>query len=150
MYNTNFIVKYYDIETELLHKLNTIMDDEDDEIYNRDDVLVICEKLYRDEFLSVFNLDKYEEEQLNNSIRELFELIKKSDQLMSVLDNMYLTKINMFKTNDDRIFSNYITLFSQQLFYISHRCICKYLKSGYIDDELLKELQKQIYLLVSE
>ena len=56
MYNTKFKVKYFEIEEELLHRLKNKIpkeheDNEDDEYeYSNQDILDICNKLYRDEF----------------------------------------------------------------------------------------------------
>jgi hypothetical protein len=35
-----------------------------------------------------------------------------------------------------------ITLFSQHIFYITHKCVCQQIEVGTIDNELLVELKK--------
>ena len=62
-YNTQFKVKYNDIEQELIHKLKNKTPEEYEENsdeeheYSTQDVLDICNKLYRDELLSVFEAE---------------------------------------------------------------------------------------------
>ena len=145
MYNTAFVVKYYDIENELYIKLKDL-DSGDDESYTREDVMVVCEKLYRDEFISVFNLDEYDEEKLIKSLKELFDIIKENKELVNILHE--INKLNIFPLKEEeRLFSNFITLFSQQLFHITHKCICQLLTTNNIEKYMLEQLHNSVILL---
>ena len=55
LYNIHFKVKYFDIQEELLAKLDGRGDDNEE--YTRQDVLDICYKLYTDELCSVFHVE---------------------------------------------------------------------------------------------
>ena len=93
MYNTQFKVKYNDIETELIHKLqnekkyetNRNQNDNADEktgeyIYNEQDVLDICYKLYNDELLSVFNAEDLEDNKIDNGMKYVYEIMMQNEK----------------------------------------------------------------------
>ena len=89
MYNTDFKVKYYDIEQELLFKLlnksdnqntsdneytseNSSDNDKDNE-YTSDDIITICDKLYRDEVLSVFYAESILDDKLDKNMQDILD-----------------------------------------------------------------------------
>lgn len=108
MYNTDYKVKYYDIEQELLfnlkHKLSafnepTALDhsnetcekeetcEEDlDYEYTPDDILTICDKLYCDELLSVFYAESILDDKLNKSMRDVLEIMISNQVFKTILD----------------------------------------------------------------
>jgi len=154
MYNTKFQVKYYNIEKELLSKINVV--EEYQYQYSPQDVLDICNKLYRDELLSVFELEYFEDDKMNEMIKNVYntlminiEFKKIIDEMLQfcfkdfVLDKMEDIPLNLKKENQESIKNQIIltTLFSQHLFYITHKCICQQLELGTIDNDLLVELK---------
>jgi hypothetical protein len=151
MYNTKFKVKYYDIEKELLSNINVVQCQ-----YSPEDVFDICNKLYRDELLSVFELEYFEDDNMNEMIKNVYntlminiEFKKIIDEMLQccfkdfVLDKMEDIPLNLKQENEESIKKQIIltTLFSQHLFYITHKCICQQLELGTIDNELLVELK---------
>ena len=74
MYNTKFQVKYYNIEKELLSNINLV--EEYQYQYSPQDVLDICNKLYRDELLSVFDLEFFEDDKMNEMIKNVYNTRK--------------------------------------------------------------------------
>jgi hypothetical protein len=40
-------------------------------------------------------------------------------------------------------------MFSQQLFYLTHQCICKMLVEGHVGNELLNELKSKLITIFS-
>ena len=154
MYNTKFQVKYYNIEKELLSNINLV--EEYQYQYSPQDVLDICNKLYRDELLSVFDLEFFEDDKMNEMIKNVYntlminiEFKKIIDEILQFsfkdffLDKMEDIPLNLKKEREDSIKKQIIltTLFSQHLFYITHKCICQQLEVGTIDNELLLELK---------
>ena len=151
MYNTKFQVKYYNIEKELLSKINVVQYQ-----YSHQDVLDICNKLYRDELLSVFELEFFEDDKMNEMIKNVYNILMINVEFKKIIDEMlqlcfkdfFLDKmedfpLNLKKEREDTIKKQIIltTLFSQHLFYITHKCICQQLELGTIDNDLLVELK---------
>ena len=154
MYNTKFQVKYYNIEKELLSKINVV--EEYQYQYSPQDVFDICNKLYRDELLSVFELEYFEDDKMNEMIKNVYNALMINLEFKKIIDEMlqfcfkdfFLDKmedipLNLKKEREDSIKKQIIltTLFSQHLFYITHKCICQQLELGTIDNVLLLELK---------
>jgi len=185
MYKTDFIVRYRDIENELMKRFDddnskeqtlalaqakeeqshdeTVdkeQSEEDDEDYNysREDVTCICDKLYRDELLSVFDADSLEDPKLELRIKMVFEHLIKHDifiQFLEELSTKVMDKGNVkteqeqfnYKQNTDNLI--FMTMFSHPLFYLSHQCICKMLVNGPVDAELIGELKDKLLQIFS-
>jgi hypothetical protein len=184
MYNTNFLVKYHDIEEDLINNLNRLtshkqetttdnnnivivdnefnsskMETEENEEneefeYDIDDVYLICEKLYRDELLSVFGIETIVDKNLDIEIKRVTEIMinhYKFKQLLETLNNELInfynftetsTQVSYVRANSENIILT--TLFSQPLFYITHKCICQLLTVNDIDDHLISTLKEKI------
>ena len=158
MYNTDFIVKYHDIEKELILKLKTKTPEEyqlnsDEEYeYNNQDILDICNKLYRDELCSVFYAENIIDDKIDKGMKDVFEKILINSHVKAIIYEMkellYLNEssnsqkeqTNTLKDNADLIVL--LSLFSPNIFYITHKCICQQLTLGSIDNNLLVELKK--------
>ena len=74
MYNTQFKVKYNDIETELVEKLNNTETTE----YNLEDVSDICSKLYRDELMTVFDVNFILDDKLDQGMKNIYKIMIKN------------------------------------------------------------------------
>jgi len=159
MYNTVFKVKYYDIEKELIDKLNvknpeTNSDEEYD--YSNQDVLDICNKLYRDELLSVFGAEDLSDDKLDKGMSYVYEIMMINVRFKEIINEMETTLINGFIKNDDIIPDKQeslrqlilISLFSQHLFHIMHKCICQQIELGMVDNDLLVELKTHSFEFV--
>lgn len=221
MYNTDFVVRYHDIETELINKLQrkvelekekelkeleqrikeesvvkkkgrkkasvtTVETDttavvasepvkveepkkrgrkkvikeepkngdiEEDYEYTMDDVYIICEKLYRDELLSVFKVNSNSDANIDIGIKNMLELMIDTTIFKQILDDIKLvvidfnqftgtpTEIENIRRNSEYII--FITFFSQRVFYIAHKCFCQFLTVGEIDDQLIGQLKEK-------
>ena len=131
MYNFDFKVKYREIENELLAKIEG-----GETEYDKDDVELICDKLYRDELTSVLGL----ENNIDTVITELWQLMTINDSFMNL--------VNLYKTNlgySNLLYSDFFALmFNFDLFHIVHKCICSQYPNKTMSDELLNELSLQI------
>ena len=190
MYNTEFIVKYYDIEQELLLKKDRDdkdkdrddkdkdRDDETPYEYQKQDILDICDKLYKDELCSVFHAENIFDEKIDEGIHSIITNICVNAGIKSIIDEMSELYYQGCKNNDDLIEGEgegegegeseregkgkgesereeilkynckhiiNITLFSQPVFHITHKCICQQLCLGSIDNDLLLELRHSIF-----
>jgi len=148
MYNTKFKVKYNDIEKELLSQEDLVKQYN----YTSQDIMDICNKLYRDEFLSVFGLEYFENDKINEMITIIYDKMMTNMEFKQIIDDILqfcckdpFLNINMplKEEKEEEIKKQIIltTLFSQHLFYITHKCICQQIELGTIDKSLLVELK---------
>jgi hypothetical protein len=135
-------------------------DDDDDEDYNytRKDIECICEKLYRDELISVFDAESLEDPKMDAGIKMVFQELLKHEQFSKffvelspyIVDNSKAKteqEIFNYKRNSDYLL--FIVMFSQQLFYLTHQCICKMLTDGQVEEELMNELKSKLITVFS-
>ena len=156
MYNTKFKVKYNDIEKELLSQEDLVKQYK----YSSQDVMDICNKLYRDEFLSVFGLEYFENDKINEMLTIVYDKMMTNIEFKNIIDDIleFCCKDSFLNTNlsleekkeeEEKEIKKHIvltTLFSQHLFYITHKCICQYLTLESIDDDLLEELKIKAFI----
>ena len=171
MYNTQFDVKYNYIETELIEKLNN----KETTDYNLEDVSDICSKLYRDELMTVFDVNFILDDKLDQGMKNIYKIMIKNEKFKQITDdliNAYLlefiqTKERGEEVGEDEILTQkqevknfeqlqqvrqlvLLILFSQNIFYITHKCICQQMEQCTINDDLLVILkQKSTELLLS-
>ena len=155
MYNTKFKVKYNDIEKELLSQEDLVKQYK----YTSQDIMDICNKLYRDEFLSVFGLEYFENDKINSMITIVYDKMMTNMEFKKIIDdilqfcckdsflniNMSLKEDNEEKDEEQKEIKKQIivtSLFSQHLFYITHKCICQQINKGSIDNDLIQELHE--------
>jgi len=127
-------------------------EEESDYKYNRKDITYICEKLYRDELLSVFDAESIDDPKMDEGIKAIFEALIKNEQFQSFLKEMNgllsdpstakteLELANLKRNTDYLIF---ITLFSQQTFYLTHKCLCEMLTLGHVTSEMMDQLKQR-------
>ena len=151
MYNTQFKVKYNDIETELVEKLNNTETTE----YNLEDVSDICSKLYRDELMTVFDVHYILDDRIDKGMKNVYEIMMTNSnfkQLAYDLEDTYFEEFIQNKEEKEQQVRQLLLmiLFSQNIFYIMHKCICQQIELNTIDDDLLVTLkQKCIESLLS-
>jgi hypothetical protein len=170
MYNTQIDVKYNEIETELTNKLNN----EETTGYNLEDVSDICSKLYRDELMTVFDVHFILDDKLDQGMKNIYKIMIKNEKFKQITDdliNAYLLEFIQTKECEEEEEEVVLTqkqevkqleqyqqvrqlvlliLFSQNIFYITHKCICQQMEQGTINDDLLVSLkQKSTELLLS-
>jgi hypothetical protein len=163
MYNTQFKVKYNDIETELVEKLNNTETTE----YNLEDVSDICSKLYRDELMTVFDVHYILDDRIDKGMKNVYEIMMANEKFLKLaydLENTYLQEFiqsqnkreadqtEAAEADQEKRFKQLLLmiLFSQDIFYIMHKCICQQIELNIINDDLLVTLkQKCIETLLS-
>lgn len=156
MYKTDFKVKYYQIEAELLEKVNSGEDG-----YTKDDIFIVCEKLYRDELSSVFDATGPLDTNINNGIEYVLEAMKKNNDFVSLLNEISdffmlnktdqscstVEEIENYRYNVDFIIM--LAAFSFPVFHIMHKCVCSKLTKNEISHELLDVLKECIIKYMS-
>jgi hypothetical protein len=134
----------------------TKVDDDDDEDieYTMEDVHLICEKLYRDELLSVFEVETINDGNMDAGIKKVIEKLIENPKTKKMLEDIKHdlvdfssftgtpTEMENIRRNADYII--FITLFSQHIFYITHICVCQLYTINDIDDELVNLLKERM------
>jgi hypothetical protein len=146
MYNVHFTVKYYDIKQELLVKLQ---DTSENLEYSESDIENICSKLYRDELISVFYAKNIIDDKIDQGIKYISEKLASNNDFSTLLMELrryfknYISELVEDSNNNTNIdFIIFLTLFSDKIFYITHKCICQQLLKETIDLDLLNQLKK--------
>jgi hypothetical protein len=140
IYNINFDVKYRMIQDELNISYNKDLE------YNKEDILLICDKLYRDELISVFNASNLLDDKIDNGMKYVLEKMLENSKFKLMMDGVkvYLKNkeliVDEHEDNIDMIII--LTLFSQDCFYIFHKCICQQISLGIIEEDLLVKLDE--------
>jgi hypothetical protein len=175
MYDTKFIVRYHDIQEELVLILKKEEEEErgvkpvEYDQYSSQDILDICNKLYRDELCSVFYAEDIMDDKIDKGMKTVFDimlvnpdfkaiidkikellLLRESKNLELELDTVTLGSdtvnsdtINLESVNLATInLEILLTLFSENIFYITHKCICQQITTGHIDTDLLEILNQ--------
>ena len=162
MYDTKFIVRYHDIQEELVLILKK--DNEVDHYqYSSQDILDICNKLYRDELCSVFYAEDIMDDKIDKGMRTVFDIMLVNPDFKAIIDKMKellllresknleleleleseSDTVNLESVNLDTInLEILLTLFSENIFYITHKCICQQITTGHIDTDLLEILNQ--------
>jgi hypothetical protein len=102
--------------------------------YNNNANELAQEDQYRTEFLSAFNLEEFDDKQINKEVGELFERVKHNDELVRCMTKSAAT----FFSED--LQTGLMGLFAFDFFYLAHPCICELLESGNITKENINAL----------
>jgi hypothetical protein len=108
----------FNIRLTLLYKETELKYANDDEV-DSDDTYFLCDELYRHELLQAFCLTIEELDFLSNKVEQLFEVVKKEPEIMSLIE------LNRFIEDD---FTTFMTLFSYEHFYIIYPIIVRLLE----------------------
>ena len=168
MYDTKFIVRYHDIQEELDLILKKEEEEEKYDQYSSQDILDICNKLYRDELCSVFYAEDIMDDKIDKGMKTVFDIMLVNPDFKAIIDKMKellllresknvelelesesesdtinLESVNLESVNLDTInLEILLTLFSENIFYITHKCICQQITTGHIDTDLLENLNQ--------
>jgi hypothetical protein len=99
---------------------------------------LIQHKLYKQDILSIFGLDEFNETELNINVHKLYERITPNEKLTSIA----LKAAALVMSMDDEL--GFLVLFSFDYLYVTHDCIKDYFKSGSISDKNMNRLHELI------
>jgi hypothetical protein len=99
---------------------------------------LIQHKLYKQDILSIFGLDEFDETELNINVHKLYELITPNEKLTSIA----LKAAALVMSMDEEL--GFLVLFSFDYLYVTHDCIKDLLKSGSITDKNMNRLHDLI------
>ena len=124
MYQTDFICTY------------KLMDEE------------FTDDLYQIQILQAFNLEKWDDNVINNLCFELYALLTKSDTIFRDIIEKAKKNINI-KNISDSVIDNcdedgdkiiFTLLFTYDYFDLFHKCICEYMRNGKVSFQTLQNL----------
>jgi len=137
MYNCNVVItyNYYDKQfKENNEKQNNDLDLIDQEDMTDD----ISETLYRAELLGVFGLEEFDDKVINLEVMNLCSQLSAHTEFAELM----LKAAAKMLTED--LCTGLMVLFSYDSFFLLHRCICDFLKTGIINTETLDALKKSL------
>ena len=92
------------------------------------------EDQYRIEYLNAFNLEEFDDNQINKEVGSLFERLKASPELAACM----IKSAAIFFSED--LQTGLMGLFAFDYFYLAHPCICEFLETGTIAEEKINAL----------
>ena len=137
MYNTQFIVKYKQIEQELILKCETQPSLSLE--YSKDDVFSICKELYQHELLSVFTASGIEDINISDCISSIWLLLKTNQEFIKIFEDYRQKYFPVYA--DDIVFTS---LFNYDFFFIIHKCVCEEIETGAIEKDTLEQFKHAI------
>jgi hypothetical protein len=99
---------------------------------------LIQHKLYKQDILSIFGLDEFDETELNINVHKLYERITPNEKLTSLA----LKAAALVMSMDQEL--GFLVLFSFDYLYVTHDCMKDFLKSGSISDKNMSRLEQLI------
>lgn len=119
MYDLELEIKYKGIEEELLDKLNNSNrnNSKEDLGYSKDDVLNICEELYKHELLLAFGVKDISNPDIKENINTIWTKILLFPSFLNVINN-YQNKMTLMDQEQ-----TFVLMFNYDIFHILHRCI---------------------------
>ena len=100
--------------------------------------------LYRNDLLYIFDLDEFNEKNIIIQIQELYEKLKNHPEILLCIQKLAFNNMNITNNVIDLEFG-FILLFSYELLYIIHPCICDFLETGKISILNIQKI-KNIYI----
>ena len=94
---------------------------------------------YRKEYLSVFNLENYDEDIIMNCVNDLYQKYKINEQIKNLFAIGKETSV--YALNDDLTF---ILFFSFESFHYFHNCLKELERNNVISDKTLNEIIKNL------
>jgi hypothetical protein len=145
-YNTMHICTYIDSAMEVSKKQkhedevyneDYVRNDEDEDEYEDEEQRELINKLYQDDFLAVFGLKEYDDGRIAYVLNGVEDTINSCAELKRGL----LRIANVM--NIDTKFG-IVYLFSYNLLFYTHRCLCEYVNSCEIKKETITEWYENI------
>lgn len=156
-YDTNIDVKYFNIYKELTHKKEK--DAENTNEYSLEDILDICNKLYIDEFSSVFYAENIFDDKIDIGMRNILKLMKENKEFISFLEEIHeklfgydknIDHDNNEQNDEDKQYYVFLSLFNYETFHLIHKIICSHIKTSIIPNDMLIELKKTVVISIEK
>jgi len=150
MYNSSFICTYnfYDSSLALTNPTSRALFKQNPDFHEEpeSELLEMADYLYKNELLSAFNLEEFNEKLVNSRIQELYIthfFFNDDDGEKKIKYKTGFKKI-MKKASEKLLIDDeevgFIMLFSYSYFHLTHLCLCEFFKDGDIREELINAL----------
>jgi hypothetical protein len=126
-YNTSFLCTYNSPGVFL--ETDNITDVEKD---------FIRDVIYRQEFLNIFEIEKYSDESIETILKDLYEKIKES----TILKKYIKKAAKKFYSEDDEF--GLVVLYSFEYMHLTHACVSEYLTTGLVSQKNSERLMAEI------
>jgi hypothetical protein len=100
----------------------------------------VCNVIYRQEFLNIFEMEHYDEVEINKVIRYIYDKIKDYKEMRECIDKL----ASDYLTEHDGMFGLFV-LFSFEYMYQTHICISEYLETNQISENNMKLLRELVF-----
>lgn len=104
-----------------------------------DDILFLCEEVYREDFLKFFKLNHYDDAIINNKTYELYKVCSKNMLFALLIKNM---KTHVGVLEDD--VCAFMQLFAYPFFYLTHECIKQLILNGAVEEGLSADIEGKV------
>jgi len=156
-FDLEFKCQYKEVEKKYLKKKQSAPDeascckDEPDEsstveTIEDDDVLFLCEEVYREDFLKFFKLENFEDDIVNKKTEKLFKACSRNALFSSLITKIKI-QIGVSSADDECAF---MQLFSYPFFYLTHECIKQYLLNGVINEGMSALIEDKVTLFFKQ
>jgi hypothetical protein len=106
--------------------------------------------------LSVFNAEDLEDDKIDNGMKYVYEIMMQNEKFNIIFSDFEKIYFQEFISNEENNLEKQesirqlilIILFSQDVFYITHKCICQQIETSVIDDDLLVNLKQNLCDLI--
>lgn len=129
MYNTNHKCTYDNFDI-FLDADEDVSEEEQDNIRNI---------IYRQDLLTIFNIDEYNESLITNAIHELYEKVKSCNELVLCMRKL----AGNFLSEDEEM--GLMILFAYDYMSASHLCISEFLENGTISKKRVNILNDLVF-----
>jgi hypothetical protein len=150
MYKTNFKVKYYEIQQELIAKHNV------EGCYTIEDINDVCTKLFIDELTCVFDAESIFDDKIDIGSKYVFEQLCKNEQFVSIVAELIQINKKVYENDENQddvedFVKSFIgcSLFTPDMFYFTHQIICQQLTTENIDSSLLESFKERSFQYIS-
>jgi hypothetical protein len=134
VYNTKHICsyQYYDSKFEDFIPNSQIVEMEVEKCEDSADLI------YKSDILQVFNLTEYDDAKIEQEMISLFEILKNNEKMVECMKKL----ANRFVTEELEF--GMMLLFSYDIFFATHLCICDVIEKGEPDEDNINLLIKLI------
>jgi hypothetical protein len=144
-----FKCQYKEVEEKYLHKkqadsvASCLYNEPDEtsisETLEDDDILFLCEEVYREDILTFFKLENYDDDTVNKKTEKLFKACSRGVLFASLIAKI---KMHVGELEDEEC--AFMQLFSYPFFNLTHECIKQYLMKGTVDPELSATIEEAV------
>jgi hypothetical protein len=128
MYNTKIVCTYN--TSDVFLESDNITDEEKE---------FIRDTIYRQELLNILGMDDYNENEMDKAINELYEKVKKNNELKECM-----VKLASHFMSIDETFGLMI-MFAYDYMYLTHICISEFINTGKISEKNMWKLKAAVF-----